>query len=53
MITLSDITDELKTRLAPLLAQKKTGKVVLEINISQGGIGQTFIETREAVSLKK
>lgn len=49
-MTLSDIANELKSRLAALLAQKKTGRVILEVNVSQGGIGQTFIETREAVS---
>lgn len=47
------IKEELLARLAEFVSEKKTGKITLEVNISQGGIGQTFIDVREALQIKR
>jgi len=49
-MTLQDIIRIIEKQLTKLQAEKTTGKYVVEFNLKEGGIGETYIEkTKEKI----
>jgi len=52
-VDIATVQEQLTANISNFTVAKKTGKITLEVNISQGGIGQVYIETKEAITPKK